>query len=170
MSVARIASATTSLPKPAALTPAGTGRSTAARPAASLDRFLPGSLLLLDTYAPLFAASGRMSGHPTGLRALTQSGEQFQACVAVRLHVDLFLEGDDRPHGIAAGATVDVILETVLVEPSLDFLHLLQSGGTFAVGELLAERRIAPDQIAEMAERKRVASGWIVRIHCLEIL
>src|SRR5262245_48794746 len=68
MSVARSASATTSLPKPAALTPAGTGRSMAARPAASFDRFLTGSFLLLDTYAPLFAAPGRMGGHPTGLR------------------------------------------------------------------------------------------------------
>src|SRR5262245_12268828 len=115
MSVARSASATTSLPKPAALTPAGTGRSMAARPAASFDRFLTGSFLLLDTYAPLFAAPGRMGGHPTGLRALTQSGEQFQASVAVGLHPGLFLKGDDRPHGVAAGAPVDVVLEAVLV-------------------------------------------------------
>src|SRR6185295_1790821 len=171
MSVARRASATTSLPKPAALTPAGTGRSKAARPAASLGRFLTGSFLLPDTlFAQPLPPRGRMSGHPTGLRALTQSGEQFQAGVAIGLHTDLFLEADDRPHRVAPGTAVDVVLETVLVKPPLYFLDLVQGRRALAAGELLAERRIASDQVAEMAQRQRVASGWIVRIDRLEIL
>src|SRR4249920_1559309 len=111
-----------------------------------------------------------MSGHPTGLRALTQSGEQFQACVAVGLHSDLLLEGDDRPHRVTAGAAVDVVLETVLVEPTLYFLDLCQSRRALSAGELLAERWIASDEVAEMAERQRVAAGWIVRIDRTEIL
>src|SRR5262245_37071698 len=84
MSVARSASATTSLPKPAALTPAGTGRSMAARPAASLDRFLTGSFLLLATDAPLFAAPGRMSGHPTGLRDRLQIRRAYLEALIIR--------------------------------------------------------------------------------------
>src|SRR6187551_42803 len=111
-----------------------------------------------------------MSGQPTGLRALTQSGEQFQARIAIGLHSDLFLEGDDRPHGVAAGAAVNVVFETVLVEPALNFLDLCQGRSALSAGELLAERRIAPDQVAEMAKCQCVASGWILRIGRLEIL
>src|SRR6188768_4301973 len=111
-----------------------------------------------------------MSGHPTGLRALTQSGEQFQACVAVGRYSDLLLEGDDCPHRVAAGAAVDIVLEAVLVEPALYFLDLCQGRCPLSAGELLAERRVTSDQVAEMAERQRVASGWIVRIDRLEIL
>src|SRR6185437_3581399 len=99
---------------------------------------------------------GRMSGHPTGLRPLTQSGEQFQACVAVRLHPDLFLEGDDRSHGVAASAAIDVVLEALLIEAALYFLDLLHGRRALPAGELLAELRIAPDQISQMTERKRV--------------
>src|SRR5262249_28799912 len=77
---------------------------------------------------------------------------------------------DDRPYGVAAGAPIDIVLEALLVEPALYFLDLLQSGRAFAARELLAEWWIAPDQVAEMAKRQRVASGWIVRIDRLEIL
>src|SRR4249919_2699174 len=108
MSVARSASATTSLPKPGALTPAGTGRSIS-------DRLSPGgrnlvlSLLLLDTFwVPPLSAPRADGRHPTGLRALTQSGEQFQASVAVgRVHTDFFLVGEDSLDRVAACAAVD---------------------------------------------------------------
>src|SRR5690349_5564097 len=111
-----------------------------------------------------------MSGHPTGLRALTQSGEQFQAGVAVWLHSDLFLVADDRPHRVAAGAAIDVVLETLVIEAALYFLHLRHGRRALPARELLVERRTTSDQVAEMAKRQRVAPGWIVRIDGLEIL
>src|ERR1044071_9028081 len=139
MSVARSASATTSLPKPAALTPAGTGRSNADKSPPSAGRPFLLSLLSLDTFAN--SAVGRPAGggrHPTGLRALAQSGEQFQPGIAVdRLHTDLPLKCEDRPDGVAAGAAVDAIgLEPLLIEPPLDFLDLIQGRHAFAAGEL----------------------------------
>src|SRR3954449_7568066 len=75
--------------------------------------------------------SGR---HPTGLRALTQSGENLETSVTVgRIHADFFLEGDDRLDGVAAGAAVDAVgLEALFVEPALDLLDLGQRRDAFA--------------------------------------
>ena len=58
----------------------------------------------------------------------------------------------------------------MLVEAALDFLDLVQGRRALAAGELLAERRIAADQVAEMAERQRVAGGWIVGMDGAKIL
>src|SRR6476646_6676191 len=60
MSVARNASATTSLPNPAALTPAGTGRSKADHVPPLAGRVFALSILLLDTVSagPLPPAGG----------------------------------------------------------------------------------------------------------------
>src|SRR5581483_536902 len=156
MSVARSASATTSLPKPAALIPAGAGRSRSPRPGPA-GRLLTGSTLLLDTAASAFAPRAN-ERHPTGLRALTQSGEQFQAGIAVgRLHSDLLLKGDDGPDRIGTGASVNPIgPEAMLIETSLNLLDLLQGRGALAAGKLLAEGRVTPDQVAKMAKRQRV--------------
>jgi len=46
----------------------------------------------------------------------------------------------------------------------------LHPGMSASVSAVLAERRIASDQVAEMTERERVAAGWIVRIDRAEIL
>ena len=90
---------------------------------------------------------------------MTQSGEQFQPGITVcRLHADFLLEREDGPNGVAAGAAVDAVgFEPLLVEPPLDFLDLVQRGHTFAAGELLAEGRVAADQVAKMSQSQRVA-------------
>ena len=59
ISVARSASATTSLPNPAAFTPAGTGRSSSDKLPLAAGRVFPLLLLLLaKVWAPPFAALG----------------------------------------------------------------------------------------------------------------
>src|SRR5262245_25571715 len=71
MSVARNASATTSLPNPAALTPAGTGRSNVDSEPPLADRAFALSLLLLDTVFGWSSTARRAERrHPTGLRDL----------------------------------------------------------------------------------------------------
>ena len=71
MSVARNASATTSLPNPAALTPAGTGRSNVDSEPPLAGRAFALSLLLLDTVFGWSSTARRAERwHPTGLRAL----------------------------------------------------------------------------------------------------
>src|SRR5262249_37714972 len=86
-------------------------------------------------------------------------------------HADLFLVGENGFDGIAAGAPVDSIgLETLLIEPTLNLLYLLECGGALAARKLLTERRVAADQIAKVAKRQRIAGGWIVRINRAEIL
>src|SRR5262245_9417380 len=70
MSVARNASATTSLPNPAALTPAGTGRSNVDSEPPLAGRAFALSLLLLDTVFGWSSTARRAERrHPTGLRA-----------------------------------------------------------------------------------------------------
>src|SRR5215510_2355845 len=107
-----------------------------------------------------------------GLRALTQSGENFQARVAVGgLHADLFLVGENGLYGVAAGAPVYAVgLESLLVEPALNLFHLLECRRAFPAGKLLAERRVATNEIPKMAERERVAVGGIIRMHRAEVL
>src|SRR5262249_42734767 len=69
MSVARNASATTSLPNPAALTPAGTGRSQVDNEPPTAGRAFALSLLLLDTVFGWSSTARRAERrHPTGLR------------------------------------------------------------------------------------------------------
>jgi len=67
--------------------------------------------------SPPSAAQRADVRHPTGLRALTQSGEQFQAGVTVgRLHSGLLLERKDGLYRIAANASVDPVrLESLLI-------------------------------------------------------
>src|SRR3954464_6145158 len=129
MSVARSASAATSLPKPGALTPVGTGRSrdeiglcACGRRSSRLDALM---IVGRPSSSP---ADIRAGGHPTGSRSLTQPRQNFQSGIAVgRLHPDLFLERQNGLDGIAAGAAVDAIgFEAVLVEAALDFLDLFQ--------------------------------------------
>src|SRR5215475_15279972 len=106
MSVARSASATTSLPKPATLTPARTGRSSADKlPPPAGRAFAPSFVLLAKLLSPPFSARRTDGRHPTGLRALTQSGEHFQAGITISgLHADLFLVGENRFDGVAPRA------------------------------------------------------------------
>src|SRR5664279_6062259 len=149
MSSARSASATTSLPKPAALTPAGIGRST---------------VILSDLEFGTFGPRLCKRRHPTGSRALTQPCQNFQPGIAVGgLHADLLLEGDNRFHGVGAGAAVDAVgFEAVFVEAALDFLDFFERGHALAAGELLAERRIDAHQLAEVQQRQRVAGGCLL--------
>ena len=96
-----------------------------------------------------------------GSRALTQPRQHLEAGVTVgRLHADLLLEGEDGLDRVAAGAAVDAVgFEALFVEPALDFLDLGQRRHALAAGELLVERRVAADKIAEMEQRQRVAGG-----------
>src|SRR5262245_21927316 len=123
MSVARKASATTSLPKPAALTPAGTGRSKVDNVPPLAGCAFALSLLLLDTVSagPL-PPGGAERRHPTGLRALTQSGEQFQPGIAIGgVHSDLSLVRENGLDRVATGASVNAVgLEALLVETTLN--------------------------------------------------
>src|SRR5665213_643513 len=172
MSSARSASATTSLPKPGALTPAGMGRS---RPAIVASRSGCGLALSrcgFDTFGPAMSARRGRWRHPTGSRALTQPREHLQAGIAVGgLHADLLLEGENGLDGIAAGAAVDAVgLVTMRDKPALDFLDLIQSRRALAAGELLMEGRIAVNKVAEMEQRKRVAGRWIVGIDRAKVL
>src|SRR5262249_38229185 len=95
----------------------------------------------------------RIGRHPTGSRALTQSGEYFQADIPInRVHADLFLIGQDGADGVAACAAVNAVgLETQLVETALTLLDLIQGQHAFAAGKLLPEWRITADQVAKMA-------------------
>ena len=99
-------------------------------------------------------------------------GREFQAGIAVgRLHAGLFLEGEDGLDRVTAGAAVDAIgLEAELIEAALDLLNLLQGRRAFAAGKLLAEWRIAADEVAEMAKRQRVAGRRVVGVDRAEIL
>src|ERR1700687_2369981 len=96
--------------------------------------------------------------HPTGSRGLAQPCQNLQAGIAIgRVHADLLLKCQNGLDRIAAGAAVDTVgLEAMLVEAALDFLDLLQRRHALAAGELLVERRIAADQVAQMQQRQRV--------------
>src|SRR5450631_2774619 len=170
MSRARSASATTSLPKPGALTPAGTGRSSLAMSASRWVLVL--SPLEFGTFGPRHRPIMGGGRHPTGSRALTQPRQHLEAGIAVgRVHADLLLEGEDGLDRVAAGAAINAIgLEPALVEAALDFLHLIQRRRAFAAGKLLAKRRIAANEVAEMEQRQRVAGGGVVGINATEIL
>src|SRR6185312_10406228 len=103
MSSARNASAATSLPNCAALTPAGTGRSKLDISWELRPPDLALSRLAVDTFGPSVGRPAGGGPHPTGSGPLTQPGEHFQACVAVGwLHPDLLLESEDGFDGIAA--------------------------------------------------------------------
>src|SRR5450830_202487 len=127
MSSARSASATTSLPKPAALTPAGIGRSRDAIVASLAGCFLRYRVWrsLLDPAVTRPCGGWR---HPTGSRALTQPRQHLEAGVTVgRLHADLALEGENSLDRVAAGAAIDAVgLETAFIETALDFHDLRQ--------------------------------------------
>src|SRR5215471_15166298 len=99
-----------------------------------------------------------------GLRALTQSGEQFQPGVAIgRVHAYLFLVGENGPDRVAPGTPVNAIgLEALLVEATLNFLDFIQRRRALPAWELLMEWRAAADQVAEVAERQGVAARRIV--------
>src|SRR5215469_16983013 len=107
-----------------------------------------------------------------GLRALTQSGEQFQPGVAIgRVHADLFLVGENGPNRVAPGTPINAIgLEALLVEATLNFLDFLQRRRALPAWELLMEWRAAPDQVAQVAERQGVAARRIVRVDRAKIL
>src|SRR5664279_4143605 len=170
MSSARSASATTSLPKPGALTPAGTGRSSLAMSASRWVLVL--SRLEFGTFGPRHRPIMGGGRHPTGSRALTQPRQHLEAGIAVgRVHADLFLEGENGFHSVAAGAAVDTVgLEAALVEAALDLLDLIQRRRAFAAGELLAKRRVAANEVAEMEQGQRVAGGRVVGIDRAKIL
>src|SRR5215475_2546884 len=173
MSVARNASATTSLPNPAALTPAGTGRSKVDNEPPTAGRAFALSLLLLDTVFGWSSTARRAERrHPTGLRALTQSGEQFQPGIAIgRVHADLFLVGENGLDRVAPGTAVNAIgFEALLVEATLNFLDFVQCRRALPAWELLMERRPAADEVAEVAERQGVAARRVVRVDRAEIL
>src|SRR5262249_59659854 len=100
MSGARNASATTPLPNPAALTPAGTGRSKVDNEPPTAGRAFALSLLLLDTVFG-WSSTPRRAGrrHPTGLPALTQTGGQFLPRITLRRGpADPFFVGRDGPY------------------------------------------------------------------------
>src|SRR3974390_2322800 len=103
---------------------------------------------------------------------LPQARKHLQPGIAVSgLHSDLFLKRCDRAHGIRARAPVDAVrLEAAFVQPPLNFLHLTDRRDALAAGELPVEAVVAADQIAEMAERERVALRWIVGVHRAKIL
>ncbi len=62
------------------------------------------------------------------------------------------------------------VLKAVLVEAALDFLDLRERRHPLAAGELLDEGRVAADQVAEMAQRQRVAGRRVVGMDGVEIL
>src|SRR5665647_1926174 len=100
MSSARSASATTSLPKPAALTPAGTGRSTVAMSAAGCaDEALAGlefGILCGQAVAPLtVAVDGKL---PAGVLPVATLG--FGPCVFITICARPF----DRPFSRSLGS------------------------------------------------------------------
>src|SRR5664279_5223462 len=102
MSSARIASATTSLPKPAALTPAETGRSTAVVSAAGCaDDALAGlefGILCGQAVAPLtVAVDGKL---PTGVLPVATLG--FGPCVFIIICARPFCRRFSRPLGSRA--------------------------------------------------------------------
>src|SRR6185312_14455723 len=103
---------------------------------------------------------------------LSEPRQHLQTGIAVgRLHADFLLEAEDGAQRVRAGAAVNAVgLETAFVQSTLDLLDLGQGRHTFAAGELAAKRRIAADQIAEMAERQRVAGRGIIGAHGVEVL
>src|SRR6476646_5949517 len=110
--------------------------------------------------------------HPTGLRALTQSGEQFQPGVAIGgVHTDLFLVGENGLDRVAPGASVNAVsLEALLVEATLNLFDFIQRRRALPTRELLMEWGAAAYQVAQVAERQRVAAGRIVRVDRAKIL
>src|SRR6476659_1312027 len=168
MSVARSASATTSLPKPGALTPAGTGRSSLAISVSGVVGFFFVRVTDSELCAPSFSArtigekprrtKPNLARRSASVR-LPQAREHLQPGVAVgRVHSVLLLEGEHCAHGIRTRASVDAVgLEPALVQPPLDLLHLGKRRHALAAGELAMKAGLAADEIAEMAERERVA-------------
>src|SRR4029077_1191427 len=110
--------------------------------------------------------------HPTGLRALTQSGEYFEAGITVGgLHADLFMIDEDGSDCVPAGTPIDAIgLEAVFVETALNLLDFVQGRHALPSGELLAEGQITADPVAKVAERQCVTRGRIVGIDRTKIL
>src|ERR1017187_11005270 len=107
MSSARSASPPTSLPKPAAVTPAGTGRSRDAIVASRAGCAFALSRVEFGTCGPPASRSRR---HPIGSRALTQPRQHLEAGVTVgRFHADLALEGENSLDRVAAGAAIDAV-------------------------------------------------------------
>src|SRR5262249_28474578 len=99
-----------------------------------------------------------------GLRALTQSGEQFQPGVTIgRVHADLFLVGENGPDRVAPGTPVNAIgLEALFVETTLNFLDFIQRRRALPARELLMEWRAATDHVAPLAEGQAVAVRGII--------
>src|ERR1044072_2844160 len=173
MLTALSASATTSLPKPAALTPAGTGRSSAEMSRSARKECSALSIRLSDTIRRLAcAARGRMSGHPTGLRALTQSGEQFQPGITIgRVQADLFLIGLDCPDRSAADTAVHAVrMKSLIVEAMLDLLDLCNCWRAFTIRKMLTEWLIAANEVTKVAQSQSVAIGRVIGAHGAEIL
>src|SRR3954454_4258285 len=119
MPVARIASATTSLPNAGAFTPAGTGRSRAAISASEVVGFFV-RVTDIELHAPSFSG-GTIGGKlrrkkPKSVR-LAQARAHLQAGIPPgRVHADLLLERGEGAHGVRAGAPVDAVgLEAALV-------------------------------------------------------
>src|SRR5262245_50105170 len=140
--------------------------------AAQMSAFDPKQTSAPSSVPVLAATQTEYMSVSTGLRALTQSGENFQAGIAIDgLHTDLFLIGENGFDSVASGAPVYAVgLEALLVEPALDLFYFLECRRAFPAWKLLAERRVATNEVPEMTERERVAGGRIVRMHRTEVL
>src|SRR5262249_8648686 len=97
MSVARSASATTSLPKPATLTPARTGRSSADKlPPPAGRTFAPSFVLLAKMLSPPFSARRAEGRHPTGLRDRLQSTQSRSSSGETQLLINSHIGAKER--------------------------------------------------------------------------
>src|SRR5712691_747782 len=149
MSRSRSVSATTSLPKPAALVPDGTGRSTAAVSIlpTSRCRVSRGGISRVDIR--MLSALVGMDADPSRSGALTQPGQDLETGIAVGgRNANFSLKVPHRPLSVAADAAVAAVgIEAERGEAALQFLNLGQRHGALAAGERVNEFATTADAV-----------------------
>ena len=107
--------------------------------------------------------------HPLG--TVAKSRQHFQSCVSISWrNADLFLKGAySAPRVSTDPAVRSPSIKTAPGEASLDLLDFGERQRALASAELLIERTLTPDAVAEMNDCKRIRAGGVVRPHGVKI-